>query len=126
MAALQGVTPLVAYNLVTNDSPVQIPQPYFDQLNQTYRQTLYRNMVLTGELTSVLTAFRNRGVEVITLKGTTLAEILYGNPALRTVSDMDLLVHPADIPLSASILRELGYKKLDSRSQWNHPFHEVH
>lgn len=125
LAELQGVTPLVAYNLIANGFSPQVPQPYLDQINQTYHQTLYRNMLLTGELANVLAAFRRRGVEVITLKGTTLAEILYRNPALRIVSDIDLLVHLNDIPLSASILKELGYRKLDSRSPWDHPFHEV-
>ncbi len=125
LATLHGVMPLVANNLMANGFSSQVPQPYLGRLNQNYHQTLYRNMVFTGELASVLTAFRNRRVEVITLKGTALAEILYGNPALRTVSDMDLLVHPADVPLSASILKEMGYEKLASRSQWEHPFHEV-
>jgi ribosomal protein S18 acetylase RimI-like enzyme/predicted nucleotidyltransferase len=125
LATLHGVMPLVANNLMANGFSSQVPHPYLDRLNKNYHQTLYRNMVLTGELSSILAAFRNRRVEPITLKGTTLAEILYGNPALRTVSDIDLLVHPDDVPVSASILKELGYEKLPSRSQWEHPFHEA-
>jgi hypothetical protein len=38
--------------------------------------------------------------------------------------DMDILVHPEDIPEADSILRELGYEQIVSERDRNHPFHE--
>ncbi len=38
-----------------------------------------------------------------------LAEILYGNVALRQFSDLDLLIRSRDLPAVKSALAELGY-----------------
>ena len=125
LAEFHGVTPLIARNLDTNGFSTQIPQPYLDQLKHGYNSTLYRNVILSAELANVLSAFSHHGIAVIPLKGTILAEILYGNPALRTVVDMDILVHPVDVSLAGSLLVELGYKQLMPQQIWDHPFHEV-
>jgi len=124
-AHIHGIVTLVAHHLLKNGFCNIIPQPYLDQLNRSYNSTLYRNVVLSSELAKVLSAFQQRGISVIPLKGTVLAEILYGNLALRHIVDNDILVHPIDIPRANSILVELGYKQLDKPPTWRHPFHEM-
>lgn len=124
-AEFHGIIPLIAHNLDTNGFSSQIPQPYLDQLKHVYNSTLYRNVILSAELANVLSTFSQHGIAVIPLKGTVLAEILYGNPALRTMVDMDILVHPVDVTVAGSLLVELGYQQLVSQQIWDHPFHEV-
>ena len=123
LAKFHGVTPLIARNLDTNGFSTQIPQTYSDQLKHVYNNTLYRNLILSAEMVNILSTFNHHGIAAIPLKGTVLAEVLYGNPAIRIVADMDILVHPRNIPRASSLLIELGYKQSVPQSTWDHPFH---
>jgi hypothetical protein len=80
-------------------------------------------VILSDELTKILSAFNQRGIPVISLKGIALAEMLYENPALRTMSDMDILVQPDDLKRASSLLIEMGYKQMTSPVYQAHPFH---
>jgi hypothetical protein len=124
LAVFHGITPLVNHQLVTNGFSPQVPQPYRDQLQHGYNSMVYRNLTLSRELANVLSTFSPQGIETICLKGTVLAEALYGNPALRMVADMDILVHPGDISKAGSLLAKLGYEQTMPDRPRNHPFHE--
>jgi hypothetical protein len=124
LARAQDVAALVAHHLSAGGLSEHVPEWCRARLSQAYSGTLYRNIVLSAELGKVLAAFDEAGIPVITLKGTVLAEVLYGNPALRSVADMDVLVHAADMPRARRLLAELGYQRLDMPPGWEHPFHE--
>lgn len=64
---------------------------------------------LTAELARIVAALRGAGVAVIALKGPVVSQQLYGAPALRVFSDLDLLVDPATLPSAMAILAALGY-----------------
>lgn len=123
LAEFHGVTPLLALNLATNGLSSQVPKHHLSHLNQIYNSTLYRNVVLSAELEHVLSVFNRRGIAVIPLKGPVLAELLYGNPGLRTMVDMDILVKPEDITQASSLLAEVGYRQLPPKPKRSHPFH---
>jgi hypothetical protein len=54
------------------------------------------------------------------LKGAALRDALYGDGALRTYGDSDLLVSPSDLARAAEVLRELGFALvLDHREHTN-------
>ena len=125
IAELHDVTPLIAYNILNNDLTGQVPKPYQEQLNKIHNGTLYRNVILSSELADVLSGFGKNGIAVISLKGTVLAEILYGNPGLRATADTDIMVQPQALPQAHSLLIEMGYKQLESSRPQEHPFHEV-
>ena len=123
LAVLHEIAPLISRNFAANGLNIQVPKPYLDQFDKIYHQTLYKNVILSEELSRVLSAFNQRGIPAISLKGTALAEMLYENPALRTTSDMDILVKPDDLLRSHALLIELGYQQTISESQQPHPFH---
>jgi hypothetical protein len=125
LAEFHGVAPLIAHNLVANGLSSQVPQPYLERLSQIYNGTLYRNVILSNEVTKVLSVFSQHGIAAIILKGIILAEQLYGNPGLRTVADMDILVQPEEVSLAGSLLLEMGYQQPVPKQAWNHPFHEA-
>jgi hypothetical protein len=126
LAEFHGIAPLISNNLTTNGFESRIPQPYLERLGQIYSSTLYKNIIIEKELTKALTTLNRHGLVTIALKGTILSEQLYGNPALRTVVDTDILVRPVELSLAGSLLREIGYQKLASKKVRNHPFHEVY
>ena len=59
-------------------------------------------------LEKVHRSFQENGIAYLIFKGTELAE-LYPQPALRTMGDSDILVHPGDKEKSHELLSELGF-----------------
>ena len=123
LVTFHGVAPLIAFNLSTEGLASQVPQLYLNQLRQIYNNTIYKNVLLSNELAKILSTFRQHGVDAIALKGTILAEQLYGNPALRTVVDMDILVRSEQLSIANSLLLDMSYEKVILTNAMNHPFH---
>jgi hypothetical protein len=71
--------------------------------------TLHRNLQLAAELKIALRALTAADIPVILLKGAHLMDAVYGNPALRPMSDIDLLIRPEDAPGAVGALAEAGY-----------------
>lgn len=82
---------------------------FLQRLREVYRATTLRNRALFAALEQIAAAFSGRGVALIPLKGAALAHRVYGNPGLRPMQDLDLLVRPADVAAAAAALRESGY-----------------
>jgi hypothetical protein len=121
-----GAAPLVSRNLLSNSLTQHIPHLYREQMKNLYNNFIYRNILLNEELIRVLSAFKQHGISAIVLKGTVLAEQIYGNPGLRPVTDMDIMVHPEDVSSANSLLLELGYFQPPYlKENWDHPFHET-
>ncbi len=65
-----------------------------------------RALAVCRELAS---ASARRGPPLLFLKGLTVGRLAYGDPFLKMGWDVDILVRPADLPLAAELLTELGY-----------------
>jgi hypothetical protein len=126
LAEFHNITPLIAHNLTANGLASNVPQLYIERLSQIYNATLYRNVILSHELRKILSTLSQNGITAIVLKGTILSEQLYGNPGLRTMADIDILVKPKELSLAGSLLVEMGYKQLVTQQEQGHPFHEVY
>lgn len=61
-------------------------------------------------LASLMQAFQEKGLRVISMKGPILAMELYGNPALRYSRDLDLLVSEEEFGAACALLEGLGYE----------------
>ncbi len=70
------------------------------------------------ELHDILALFARHGVDVMPLKGAILSISYYEDPALRPMSDLDLLVRPEHFTQAAVLLGQLGYEP-ESRN-WKH------
>jgi hypothetical protein len=90
------------------------PEPLAEQLRDgRYRLMLYGNWC-EDQAKSVLVALREANIPAIVLKGWALVQILYaGGYSQRPSADMDLLVHPGDLPRVDRILGHLGYRDAD-------------
>ena len=108
-ARTHGLIPLLYHRLRALDFR-GVPQPVRRKLTDTFGINAIRNVLLTQELVRVLTQLGAAGVPVIPLKGIALAESLYGDPALRTCADLDILVHPKFLVESLHLLQSSGYK----------------
>ena len=65
--------------------------------------------VRTAVLKELLVLSQDAGIQVILLKGAASAYLAYPNPALRPMRDLDILVHPTDLPALYAILDRMGF-----------------
>ena len=64
---------------------------------------------MTAELFRVLDQFASAGIGALVVKGPVLAVRAYGDPAMRSYGDLDLLVHPRDIRRATELMMAAGY-----------------
>lgn len=74
-----------------------------------YYAAARRYVGFAERLAEALAALRAADVPVVVLKGMALAEPLYGNPALRPMEDIDLLVGRHDVERTRIALGSIGY-----------------
>ena len=106
--ARHWITPLFYHRLRTFHPDIPIPPNVMGRLRQAYLENAARNLILYNYLCKVLKILRRNSIPVIVLKGAHLAELVYGNRALRFVGDMDLLVKKDDVMRVDALLLEMG------------------
>ena len=112
-----GIAPLFYYRLITFHPGTPIPANAMKRLRQVYLQCSGRNMQLYHELGKVLGLLRHANIPVIVLKGAHLAELVYGNIALRPMGDVDVLVHKDDLMRVEAVLLGMGYAPAECHRQ---------
>jgi hypothetical protein len=106
-AEIHGMAPLLWYHI--HHSGVSIPQ----KTEQTFKGLYIRQRVFIQAHTQVLleinSLFKGAGIRAVVLKGLALAHEYYPDPALRPVSDIDLLFKKNDILPALDLLKEAGF-----------------
>ena len=95
---------------IARTGSLDLPAPARAKLAVTYAATQKRNQAIAGQLGEMLAAMDAAGIETMVLKGGYLAFQVYPDPALRGMSDLDLLFQPADLPAAEAVLQSLGYE----------------
>lgn len=109
MAVAHGVLPLLYFHL-KKTCPDLVPQPILDQFHNHFLANAGRNLFLTEELLKLLHLFEAKGIPAIPLKGPALAASIYGDLALRTFSDLDIVVHKRDVKRAKALVLSQGYR----------------
>ncbi len=125
LAVQNRVGPLVYTNLRSSGLSTLIPRTAIRDLETSYYQSLAACTRSKPATREVLTAMGQNAIAAILLRGRSLGEAIYGNPALRPFSDLDLLVRLEDAPRAKEILLNLGYN-LPSGSVDAHYFERNH
>ena len=86
-----------------------IPSTALAALRQEYEKNVYKSLFLARELIRILDCLDVIGVEAVPYKGIVMAEVYYGDMALRRSGDMDLFVRGRDVGRIKNAVRELGY-----------------
>lgn len=87
-----------------------VPAPVLTQLQAFFQANTRHMLRLTSELRTLLRLFESHGIMALPYKGPTLAVLAYGNLALRTSSDLDIIVHQDDIATVKTLLLAQGYR----------------
>jgi len=107
VARIEGLGPLL-YPVVRGQNLV--PPSLQEDWRVLYYLNVVRNTHLSNELREVVRHLAAEGIVVIVLKGVALSETVYGNPGLRPMSDLDLLVRRRDVRDALDALAPFGYR----------------
>ncbi len=81
-------------------------------LRAAYEENALRTAVMLTALEEILEALNEADIEAVVLKGAALAGTVYANPAVRFMTDLDLLVDETDVDTVVTLLKDLDYKML--------------
>jgi hypothetical protein len=90
-ALKHGVFPSL-YRRLADTCPEAAPPEFLAEMQRLYRLNARRNLRLTGELLKVLSLLESQDVVAIPLKGPVLAQMAYGDLALRQFHVLEFLV----------------------------------
>jgi hypothetical protein len=126
LAALHRVTPLIFIALKSHGTAFLD----WDHLEVRINALRPRNLALAGELKRILSLFKNENIEVIPLKGLTLAQSAYGSLFAREIRDLDILVRPESVDAAREVLTADGFEwleaYLDARSDADYRRRKTH
>ncbi len=108
-AEYHGLGPILCCTL-DRVCPELVPENIARHLRSCYRDSAKRHLIFTVKLLALLDCFESEGIAVMVLKGPALAESLYPDPALRSYSDLDLMVQKQDVPGALRVLTREGYR----------------
>jgi hypothetical protein len=112
LAEYHGVLPLVAHNLIGRNLPPAIES----SLCSSYQANLRRSLWFAAELARIVRHFDSCDLRAIPYKGPVLAQSAYGDLGLRSFSDLDLLLSPADFDRAKRALAEIEYRPTTEQS----------
>lgn len=107
LAENHGVNPLLHQAL----TPFQksLPDEVSGRFASKHQTNVHKAMMLSRELICILEILAAKGIEVMPYKGLALAELVYGDIALRQTGDIDLMVRAEDVGRTRDALRSLNY-----------------
>jgi Uncharacterised nucleotidyltransferase len=108
LARRHSLVPLVfsrLNHLVNETVPAEALQPF----RKDFQENAARNLIFADELTSLIKALNDVGVDAIVFKGPALAVMAYGDLALRRFIDLDVMVRRADVAPAVEVLSARGY-----------------
>jgi len=108
LAEHHGVLPLAARNLIEHARG--LPPEIERSLRSAYEANLRRSLWFTAELARIMQHFEHRQVRAVPYKGPVLAQSLYPDLGLRSFSDLDFFISPADFERAKQALAEIGYR----------------
>ena len=87
-----------------------------ERIRNIHLASIVQNSKRFYDLAQILNAFELAAIKVVPVKGAWLGEAIYGNIALRGMSDIDLWVNRAEIDSAKTAMESLGYYSSSART----------
>ncbi len=81
-------------------------------IEQALREQVIHTLTLRATTAEILREFADKRIDMVILRGQSVAQALYKPATLRPQTDVDLLVDETDVPHVTALLRELGFAPL--------------
>lgn len=88
---------------------VEPPRPVLRTLKGQALRTRLENQARVRQVAALAEEFARAEIPLVFLKGCALAHLLYPDPGLRPMSDIDVLVHPENLAAAADLALSLGF-----------------
>lgn len=108
LAESHGTAPLLRYHLRRVEA--NVPAETARILGGLHLRHRMNNQLHTSVLMEMLEIFDKEGIKPLVLKGLALAYQYYPDPALRPVSDLDLLFRREEVLPALNLLKQAGYQ----------------
>ena len=108
LAIDHDVLPLVYHHVKASFSDY-VPASALEDLRIVYLKLFRQSIQIRGELPRLLDHLADHDIGVIPFKGPVLAALAYREENLRTFTDLDLLIHKADVERTVSALAAAGF-----------------
>ncbi len=109
-AETRGISSLVYKSLNGTDAESIIPASGMERLRNAYHLTAAQNMFFYSEVQRILKAFKKADIDAMLLKGAALSATVYDDIGLRTMKDIDILVHEKSLNRAKAVMQILDYK----------------
>jgi hypothetical protein len=103
-----GLFPLL-YKHFDSNHIEEVPKDILDRLHTRFLKNLLWNLGRTRELLKLLDLFDAEGVRAIPYKGSILAQLAYGDIALRQFDDLDIFIPLEHLKAAKDLLLSQGY-----------------
>lgn len=107
-AELHGIAPSLHRSI--GKAGAEVPQEYRKKLKALTLRHVDSSRIRTRALQEIQKQLDKHGIDVLVLKGAALAHLIYENPGLRPMSDIDLLVAPEKLVRASEVVSGVGYK----------------
>jgi len=111
---MNGVAGVLFYHLQKAGLQQIAPPGLYESLRNLFHFQIRRNMAFAAAAKIVFQLLQRAGIPFLVLKGIALAEHVYPHFAMRTTSDLDILIHKGDLLRADTVLTQAGYQVLDS------------
>lgn len=107
-AQVHRVGALVATRL--RDAPGGLPEAVLARFDDIRDQAAQRAAAAQHTLRELAAGLRSRGVPFLLIKGSVLAELVYGDPNIRPFYDIDVIVRRESLAVAEALLRSWNYR----------------
>lgn len=122
-AEKHGLSALLATHMKTLGIPV--PADIHQQLLALKIRHRRANGARAVAAESIINHFEERGIRSVLLKGMALVNLVYPQPELRPMSDIDILVDPRRADDAQQCLKDLGYQARSRQSGYQFDHHHL-
>jgi len=108
LAYVHNLEPLLFWVLSSHRGETDVPDPLRERWEQAYFGTFLQNERRLDLLEQIMDKCRTKGMKLMVLKGPALIGRIYEDPALRPMSDLDILCSPTDLREVMHIAAQMG------------------
>jgi len=95
----------------------EIPDGVMEKLRNVYLSAAAANTLVSEEIRNVLGYFSEAGIDIIPLRGTVAADLVFGDPGLYPPGDIDVLIRPRDFDAARQVLINHKYTPTGDRER---------
>ncbi len=101
---------LLLYQSLKKACPESVPDDVLKKLENEYNTNSMRSLLITVKLVSILKLLEDNNIPAVPFKGPVLAQMVYGDFALRQFGDLDILVNKQDALKTIKIFEDYGFQ----------------